>query len=40
MKEQSLFMSGICPVLVRYMFGILADKYRTYSGQVPDNDLR
>ena len=29
-----------CPLDVRYMSGIEADKYRTYTGQVPDNNGR
>ena len=33
-------MFGICPVLVRYMFGVLPDKYRTYTEQIADKDMR
>ena len=37
-------MSGICPVLVRYLSGIcplfLPDIYRTYREHIADNDRR
>lgn len=33
-------MSGICPVLVRYMSAFLPDIYRTYREHIADNDRR
>jgi hypothetical protein len=33
-------MSGTCPVDIRYMFGIKADKYRTSDEHIADNDRR
>ena len=39
-RQYLQFMSGTCTVDVRYMSGIKADKYRTYSGHIADNDRR
>jgi hypothetical protein len=33
-------MFGRCPVLVRYMFGILPDKYRTSTEEIADKNRR
>ena len=35
-----LYMSGTCPVYVRYMSAFLPDIYRTYREHIADNDRR
>ena len=32
------YMSAICSLLVRYLFGLLADKYRTSTEHIPHNN--
>ena len=39
-RQYLQFMSGTCTVDVRYMSGIKADKYRTSTGHIADNDRR